>query len=292
MKRKIILGLVSIVLCVSMVGCGATSTDAPSSSSGSAFATETPTDAPTDAPTEAPQEHVNIETNDKETETDEKDSSVITFDEMLDSMVAEYGEVEFIPVFAERNFEDTITHLETQLRPTEHSVISVNVDKYGYIMSYTTNSGEFYYGEAIGLYVPMTYDGENFYVTYPEVLIHGTTTPFEAPDDIPYAYAPGEPLKSYARYGVDGSNRLATITTRLIVDGIGIGFSTYPFEVWGYEFGENVCHFTYEGESYIFLYITNDKDMCKGIILKDTGYTKDKTIDKISETGYLGYPNY
>ena len=107
MKRKIILGLVSIVLCVSMVGCGATSTDAPSSSSSSTSATETSTNAPT----EAPQEHVNTETNDKEFENDEEESSVITFDEMLDSMVAEYGEVEFIPVFAERNFEDTIAYL-------------------------------------------------------------------------------------------------------------------------------------------------------------------------------------
>ena len=61
LKRKIIFGLVSIVLCVSMLGCGATSTDAPSSSSSSVLATEAPAEALTEVPTEAPHEHAYTE---------------------------------------------------------------------------------------------------------------------------------------------------------------------------------------------------------------------------------------
>ncbi|MBQ7954266.1 MAG: hypothetical protein IJ282_00810 [Lachnospiraceae bacterium] len=279
MKRKIILGLVSIVLCVSMVGCGATSTDAPSSSSGSAFATETPTetptDAPTDAPTEAPQEHVNTETNDKESKEDEEESSVITFDEMLDSMVAEYGEVEFIPVFAERNFEDTITHLETQLRPTEYTVTKVYVNGGGELSSVVTNSGEYFYGNIPGRYVPITYDGEKYYVTYPEVYVY-PSEPFDL------QYTPGVPTETetYYRY-VDNAATVKFVYPSK--DGVWYG---WDFHTYSYEFGENVHHFMYEGESYVFLYETVDMtgfggitDACRGIVLKDTEYTKGKTVD-------------
>ncbi|MBQ7956113.1 MAG: hypothetical protein IJ282_10240 [Lachnospiraceae bacterium] len=309
MKKRIsVLLLAMTMVLATLVGCGSTEETGNQNDNTSASANvetnvsdekETKSNN-TSANTEV-ESNVSDATDEKETETDEKDSSVITFDEMLDSMVTEYGEVEIIPVFAERNFEDTIANLETQLRPTEHKITSVMVYHSewrertfsdGYVDTLVTADMKKKYN-----YVPVTYDGENYYVTYPEILFDEKYTNFYHLEIPELPYTPGIPSAVDTKCESDGnySYNNADGANCWVLD-FGRGSYAYGDE-YNYRFGEKVHHFTYEGESYIFLYricefIASENPMtfetrCEGIVLKDTDFTKDKTT--VTITGF--YPD-
>lgn len=289
MKKRIsVLLLTMTMVLATLVGCGSTeetgnqndntstNTNVETNVSDEKETKSSNTSVDTEVETNVPNE-----TDVTESEESKEESSVITFDEMLDSMVAEYGEVEFIPVFAERNFEDTIAYLETELRPTKHTVTSVMVYTSEFVeRTYSDGYAERYMlGSGAPLerykYVPVTYDGEHYYVTYPEMLFDDKYTSFYRLEIPELPYTPGEPSKATTKCTCNNGYEWQL--------DFGYGCNVVGDE-YSYSFGENVYHFMYEGESYIFLYrMLEDgiENPCVGIVLKDTEYTKDKTAISI-----------
>lgn len=287
MKKRVSLLLLAMTMVLAtLVGCGNTKeTDNQNNDASVDTKVETNVSDETDV-TEPAVEN---------TETEEV-STTMSWDEMLNSMVAEYGEVEIIPVFAERNFEDTIAYLETQLRPTEHKITSVMVYHSewrertfsdGYVDTLVTADMKTKYN-----YVPVTYDGENYYVTYPEMLFDEKYTSFHQLEIPELPYVPGVPSAVDTKCRSDGSYSYdnADGANCWVLD-FGRGSYAYGDE-YSYRFGEKVHHFTYEGESYIFLYRISEfmvsknpmtfETRCEGIVLKDTDFTKGKTAVTIT----------